>query len=168
MSLAENAEDLDANQLNFYRVLSSEPVIDSNELFDYMSKFLMKDKKQQLSTKFLDEKDQTALRLSWNDLRNISNSVLNEDYAQRYPIPAWVEQKEVVSIDINDDNNRIPQLNIADDAGEPFKKENESNEDELQRNKIKKAKKKAKKLVKKEKKIKKEAKKRKRVQSDDE
>jgi len=168
MSLAENAEDLDANQLNFYRVLSSEPVIDSNELFDYMSKFLMKDKKQQLSTKFLDEKDQTALRLSWNDLRNISNSVLNEDYAQRYPIPAWVEQKEVVSIDINDDNNRIPQLNIADDAGEPFKKENESNEDELQRNKIKKAKKKAKKLAKKEKKIKKEAKKRKRVQSDDE
>mmetsp|Transcript_54926 Transcript_54926/g.61381 ORF Transcript_54926/g.61381 Transcript_54926/m.61381 type:complete len:169 (-) Transcript_54926:433-939(-) len=168
MSLAENAEDLDANQLNFYRVLSSEPVIDSNELFDYMSKFLMKDKKQQLSTKFLDEKDQTALRLSWNDLRNISNSVLNEDYAQRYPIPAWVEQKEVVSIDINDDNNRIPQLNIADDAGEPFKKKNESNEDELQRNKIKKAKKKAKKLAKKEKKIKKEAKKRKRVQSDDE
>jgi len=70
MSLAENAEDLDANQLNFYRVLSSEPVTDSNELFDYMSKFLMNDKKQQLSTKFLDEKDQTALRLSW-----VSNTV---------------------------------------------------------------------------------------------
>ena len=65
MSLAENAEENDANQSKFYRVLSSDPVTDANTLFDTLSKFLIKDKKRQLSTEFLDEKDKIALRLSW-------------------------------------------------------------------------------------------------------
>jgi hypothetical protein len=184
MSLADNAEDLDANQLKFYREISSEPVTDANTLFDFMSNFLMKDKKKQLSTKFMDEKDQTVLRLSWNDLRKISNSVLNDDHTERNPIPAWVEQKEVVNIDVDDDddanddvkvkvndddNDQNPQQpNIADSGDEIDKifestdSGNSNNEDKNQKKemkKIKKEQKKEKKEAKKAKKIKKEAKK---------
>ncbi|MGK3735719.1 MAG: hypothetical protein ACI90V_002560 [Bacillariaceae sp.] len=183
MSLADNAEDLDANQLKFYRVVSSEPVSDANTLFDYMSKFLMKDKKKQLSTKFLDEKDQTVLRLSWNDLRKISNSVLNDDHTERNPIPAWVEQKEVVKIDVDDDDDgdddakvkvnldegeESPQPNSADSADEIDKifestdsgrKNDEDKNQKKEMKKIKKEQKKEKKEAKKAKKVKKEAKK---------
>jgi len=63
--MSENAEENDANQSKFYRVLSSEPVTDANALFDTLSKFLMKDKIRQISTEYLDEKDQISLRLSW-------------------------------------------------------------------------------------------------------
>ena len=63
--MSENAEENDANQSKFYRVDSTEPVTDVNELFDTLSKFLMKDKKRQISTEYLDEKDQIASRLTW-------------------------------------------------------------------------------------------------------
>mmetsp|Transcript_23296 Transcript_23296/g.54922 ORF Transcript_23296/g.54922 Transcript_23296/m.54922 type:complete len:124 (+) Transcript_23296:206-577(+) len=63
--MSENAEENDANQSKFYRVVSTEPVTDASELFDALSKFLMKDKKRQLSTEYLDEKDQIASRLTW-------------------------------------------------------------------------------------------------------
>lgn len=106
MSLAENAEENDANQSKFYRVLSSDPVTDANTLFDTLSKFLIKDKKRQLSTEFLDEKDKIALRLSWNDLRKVANSVLDDDGAQRNPIPVWVEQKEAIVLDDDDDDEK--------------------------------------------------------------
>ena len=45
MSLSENDEESDANQSKFYRIVFSEPVTDVNELFDTLSKLLMKDKK---------------------------------------------------------------------------------------------------------------------------
>ena len=63
--MSENAEENDANQSKFYRVVSTEAITDSNELFDALSNFLMKDKKRQLSAGYLDEKDQIASRLTW-------------------------------------------------------------------------------------------------------
>ena len=63
--MSQNAEENDANQSKFYRVVSSKPVTDADELFDMLSKFLLKDKKRQLSAEYLDEKDQIASRLSW-------------------------------------------------------------------------------------------------------
>jgi hypothetical protein len=65
MSMSANAEESDANQAKFYRVVSSEPVTDADALFDTLSKFLMKDKKRQISTEYLDEKDQISSRLTW-------------------------------------------------------------------------------------------------------
>merc|ERR1740130_332731 len=128
---------------------------------------------KQHSTKFVDEKDQTVLRLSWNDLRKISNSVLNDDHTERNPIPAWVEQKEVVNIDVdddndananddvkvkikvevnNDDNDQSPQQpNIADSGDEIDKifestdSGNSNNEDKNQKKEMKKIKKEQKK-----------------------
>lgn len=187
MSLADNAEDLDANQLKFYREISSEPVTDANTLFDYMSKFLMKDKKKQLSTKFVDEKDQTVLRLSWNDLRKISNSVLNDDHTERNPIPAWVEQKEVVNIDVdddndananddvkikvkvevnNDDNDQSPQQPNIADSGDEIDKIFESTDSGNSNNEDKNQKKEMKKIKKEQKKEKKEAKKAKKIKKE--
>lgn len=66
--MSENAEENDTNQSKFYRVLSSEPVTDTIILFDTIEKFLTKDKKRQLSSEYLDEKDQIASRLTWVSL----------------------------------------------------------------------------------------------------
>lgn len=65
MSLSANAEESDANQSKFYRIVSTEPVTDADALFDTLSRFLMKDKKRQISTEYLDEKDQISSRLTW-------------------------------------------------------------------------------------------------------
>ena len=65
MSLSANAEESDANQSKFYRVISSKPVTNADALFDTLSKFLMKDKKRQISMEFLDEKDLISSRLIW-------------------------------------------------------------------------------------------------------
>mmetsp|Transcript_22843 Transcript_22843/g.48590 ORF Transcript_22843/g.48590 Transcript_22843/m.48590 type:complete len:194 (+) Transcript_22843:123-704(+) len=97
--MSQNAEENDANQSKFYRVVSSEPVTDADELFDTLSKFLLKDKKRQLSAEYLDEKDQIASRLSWNNLRNVANSVLDEGSSRRDPFPAWIDQKEAIVMD---------------------------------------------------------------------
>jgi len=102
-----NAEENDANQSKFYKVISSRPVTDSSELFDTLSKFLMKDKKQQISTGYLDEKDQITSRIIWNNIRNVANVVLDEGCSQRDPVPAWMEQREAVVLD--DDNETSPE-----------------------------------------------------------
>ena len=81
MSLSENAEESDANQSNFYRIVSSEPVTDVNELFDTLSKFLMKDKKQQISTAYLDKRDQISSRLTWVSTLELSCVTCKPDLA---------------------------------------------------------------------------------------
>jgi len=188
MSMSENAEENDANQSKFYRVDSTEPVTDVNDLFDTLSKFLMKDKKRQISTEYLDEKDQIASRLTWNNLRKVANSVLDEDSPQRDPIPAWIDQKEAIVLNDDEEN---PNEYISSDIAIPTKQEPEQtakSETKIEPNntdlpheeakeskrEAKKAKKEAKKARKREraekkaKKIKKEGKKRKRKESGDE
>lgn len=65
MSMSINAEESDANQSKFYKVLSSKPVTNADVLFDTLSKFLSKDKKRQIEMEFLDEKDLISSRLTW-------------------------------------------------------------------------------------------------------
>ncbi len=75
-----NAEESDANQSKFYRVISSKPVTNAEALFDTLSKFLTKDKKRQIAMDFLDDKDLLSSRLMW-----VSIWVLDS-----YPIVALV------------------------------------------------------------------------------
>ena len=65
MSISTNAEESDANQSKFYRVTSSEPITDADDLFDILSNFLMKDKRRQIAMEYLDEKDLISSRLTW-------------------------------------------------------------------------------------------------------
>ena len=65
MSFSANAEESDANQSKFYKVISSKPVTNADALFDTLSKFLTKDKKRQIAMEVLDEKDLLSLRLTW-------------------------------------------------------------------------------------------------------
>ena len=63
--MTDNTEENYANQAKFYRILSSEPVIDADALFETLSKFLVNDKKRQISSGYLDERDQMSSRLTW-------------------------------------------------------------------------------------------------------
>lgn len=120
--MSANAEESDANQSKFYRVISSEPVTDADALFDTLSKFLMKDKKRQISAEYLDEKDQISSRLTWNNLRSVANSVLDEGCSQLDPVPAWIEQKEAIVVD---DDNETPHKQETSDTDDVHTKEEE-------------------------------------------
>lgn len=126
MSMSANAEESDANQAKFYRVVSSEPVTDADALFDTLSKFLMKDKKRQLSTEYLDEKDQISSRLTWSNLRNVANTVLDEGCSQLDPVPAWIEQKEPIVVDDEDNDNETPHKQETSDTDDVPTKEEET------------------------------------------
>lgn len=96
-------DDREGGQVKFYKILASEPITDTGSLFDDMSKFLTRDKTQQIATGFGDDKLETALRLSWNELRRVANSVLDKDDTTRDPIPAWLGQRGPIVIDGDDD-----------------------------------------------------------------
>eukprot|EP00535_Pseudo-nitzschia_heimii_P013590 CAMPEP_0197193320 /NCGR_PEP_ID=MMETSP1423-20130617/26933_1 /TAXON_ID=476441 /ORGANISM="Pseudo-nitzschia heimii, Strain UNC1101" /LENGTH=192 /DNA_ID=CAMNT_0042646489 /DNA_START=77 /DNA_END=655 /DNA_ORIENTATION=+ len=121
MSMSENAEENDANQSKFYRVISSEPVTDAGALFETLSKFLMNDKKRQISSGYLDERDEMSSRLIWNNLRNVANSISNDGGLLDQPVPAWIDQKEAVVID--GDTETLDRNSI--DSGTRTKQEDE-------------------------------------------
>jgi hypothetical protein len=166
------------NQWKVTVVESSSPVTSTGRIFDVISRFLEKDKQRQLSMEFLDDKDQTFLRGSWNALRQVANSLIDEETPQRASIPQW-----------NDSDNRTSHRESAmmgpaeivasfDYAPSlrPIEQEEDLNMEELEdvrramekkenkkaaKKTAKKAKKEAKKAKKAEKKARKEAKKRK-------
>jgi hypothetical protein len=78
------------NQWKVVVVEDSAPVKRTGQIFDIISGFLEKDMDRQLSMEFLDEKDHTFLRGSWNALRLVANSLIEDDDGpHRGVIPQW-------------------------------------------------------------------------------
>lgn len=83
------------NQWKVVAVESSTPIKNTGQIFDVMSKFLKKDMRRQQSMEFLDEKDQTFLRGSWNALRQVANSLIDDDdHPDREAIPNWTDDSQ--------------------------------------------------------------------------
>ena len=103
--MASTGEDEDQNQeCKCYKVLSTKPLADKNQVFDMLATFLKNDRKrQQLAAAGGDPVREKA---SWKELRRWANSLLTETDSgsksskkrKRQPIDDWVHDFD------NDDN----------------------------------------------------------------